>query len=130
MLRQHALRLTAIAVFATGLALAAHGCSDDDDGPTGPGGGGSGADVTINIVGNLGSSSYSPSPDTVTVGQTVSWKNNDSMTHTATADGGGFDTGNVGAGATSSPITMNTAGSFPDHCNLHGGMTGTLVVEP
>ena len=129
MFRQHALRLTAIAVFATGLALAA-GCGDDDDGPTGPGGGG-GPDVTISIVGNLGSSSYSPSPDTVTVGQTVSWRNNDSMAHTATADGSSWDTGNIGAGGLSSPIAMNTAGSFPYHCTLHGlSMAGILVVEP
>lgn len=128
MLRNHAIRLMAIAVFATGLALAAHGCGDDDA-PTGPGGGGT-PDVTISIVGNLGASSYSPSPDTVKVGQKVSWRNNDSMAHTATADGGSFNTGTISAGTLSTPITMNTAGSFPYHCTPHPGMTGILVVEP
>jgi plastocyanin len=87
--------------------------------------------VTITIVGNLGSSSYSPNPDTVSVGQSVKWKNNDTMTHTATSDNGTtFDTGDIPAGATSAPITMNAAGSFPYHCSLHGGMIGTLVVKP
>lgn len=129
MVRHPALRLAALALLALGLVVFAPGCGGDDDkNPTGPGG--TTADVTISIVGNAGSSSYSPSPDTVTVGQTVSWKNNDSMTHTATADVSGFDTGNIGAGATSTPITMSTAGSFPYHCNIHSGMTGILVVQP
>ena len=130
MLRHPVLRLTAIAVFATGVALAAHGCGGDDDNPAGPGGGGTPADVTISIVGMNLANSYSPSPDTVTVGQTVSWKNNDGSTHTSTSDGSGWNTGNILAGATSTPIVMNTAGSFPYHCNIHTSMTGILVVQP
>lgn len=109
----------------------AGGCGNDDSNPAGPGGGGGGADVTINVVANSGSNSYSPSPDTVSVGQTVSWRNQDSATHTATADTGpAFDTGNIAPGATSAPIAMNTAGSYPYHCALHPAMTGTLVVRP
>ncbi|HEU4724922.1 MAG TPA: cupredoxin domain-containing protein [Candidatus Eisenbacteria bacterium] len=132
MLRHPALRLTAITLIAAGLAFAAHGCGGDDNkNPTGPGGGGTAADVTISIVGNSGSSSFSPNPDTVSVGQTVSWKNNDgSMTHTSTADGSSWNTGNISPGATSTPITMNNAGSFPYHCGLHPSMVGTLVVIP
>lgn len=119
-------------VFMAGVAVAvlgslAAGCGGDDGGPSGPGGS---ADVTINIVGMLGSNSYSPSPDTVSVGQTVAWHNGDSSTHTATSNvSGAFDTGNIGGGATSSPITMDTAGTFTYHCSLHPSMTGTLVVE-
>jgi plastocyanin len=91
--------------------------------------GGGGADKTITIVGNSGASSYSPNPDTVTVGQTVAWHNADASTHTATANGGAFNTGNVGGGGTSAKITMSTAGSFPYHCTIHGlSMAGTLVV--
>jgi plastocyanin len=108
------------------LGLFIFGCGDDDKNPVNPGGG---ADETITITGNLGSSSYSPDPDTVLVGQRVSWHNGDSMTHTATSDGVGFDTNNIAAGATSAPIQMNTLGSFPYHCNIHSGMVGTLVVQ-
>jgi len=87
------------------------------------------ANVTITIVGMNGSNSYSPNPGTVQVGQTVAWRNADSTPHTATADAGGFNTGNIAAGATSSPITMTTAGSFPYHCTIHGfAMAGTLTV--
>jgi plastocyanin len=85
--------------------------------------------VTISIVGMNGSNSYSPNPGAVKVGQTVAWRNADSTPHTATADAGGFNTGNIAAGATSSPITMTTAGSFPYHCTIHGfAMVGTLTV--
>ncbi len=87
------------------------------------------ADLVITIVGMDGSQSYSPNPATVQVGQSVSWRNADSLPHTATADGGAFNTGNLSAGATSSPITMTTAGTFPYHCAIHGfTMTGTLTV--
>jgi plastocyanin len=121
---------TALALTAV-LAIGAAGCGDDDESnPTGPGGGGSGADVTITIVANAGANSYSPDPDTVTVGQTVSWKNNDVGTHTATADAAAWGTGAIAPGATSTPIAMNTAGSFPYHCEIHPTMVATLVVIP
>jgi plastocyanin len=114
------------------LAFGSLGCGDDDEKPpTGPGGGGGGgADVTITIVANAGSNSYSPDPDTVTVGQTVSWKNNDVGTHTATSDVVAWGTGAISPGATSTPIAMNTAGSFPYHCEIHPTMVATLVVVP
>jgi plastocyanin len=93
-----------------------------------PGGGGGGADKTITIVGENGSNSFSPNPDTVTVGQTVAWHNAAGITHTATANGGTFNTGNISSGGTSAAIAMSTPGSFPYHCSIHPTMTGTLVV--
>lgn len=63
-------------------------------------------------------------------GQTVAWKNNDSMGHTATAIGA-FNTGLVGAGATSTTIPMNTVGVFTYVCTVAGHhMTGFLTVVP
>jgi plastocyanin len=98
--------------------------------PTPGGGGGASADVTITITGMNGGQSFSPNPATARVGQTVAWKNADSVTHTATANGGAFNTGNIAAGATSSPVMMSTAGSFDYHCALHPSMVGTLTVTP
>ncbi len=46
------------------------------------------ADVTIEIVANSGNNSFSPSPATVRVGQTVAWHNAHNMAHTATANAG------------------------------------------
>jgi plastocyanin len=50
------------------------------------------------------------------------------MAHTAT--GTGFDTGILNPGATSAPITFNTAGNINYVCTLHAGMVGTLSVTP
>ena len=87
------------------------------------------ADVTIGIVGMAGDHSYSPNPAAVRVGQTVAWNNGDGVEHTATADGGSFDTGGIAPGGTSNPIVMARAGSFPYHCSIHGfTMVGTLTV--
>ena len=102
-----------------------------DDGTPVPTPADSGADVTITIVGMFGTLSYSPNPATVRVGQTVAWANEDSAEHTATADGGSFDTGLLAPGEASSPIVMAVAGSFPYHCEIHGStMVGTLNVIP
>lgn len=90
---------------------------------------GAGADEVIQIVGNAGGNSYAPGPDTVLVGMKVSWHNSDIMTHTATSDAGGvFNTGDIGAGQTSVPIQMNTAGAFRYHCSRHPSMFDTLRV--
>jgi plastocyanin len=116
-----------LAAVLTASALAA-GCGGSDN-PTKPGGGG--ANVTINITGQNGTSSYNPSPDTVAVGQTVAWHNSNGTTHTATFLGtGGFNTNGVAPGSSSGAIQMNTAGSYTYHCTIHPAMTGTLVVKP
>jgi len=112
-------------------AVACGGGSSGYSTPTAPNpapspGGGS-ADVTITINGMLGAQSYSPNPASVKVGQTVAWKNADSIAHTAT--GTGFDTGAVNPGQTSAPITFSTAGSFDYHCSFHPSMVGTLTVQ-
>ena len=86
------------------------------------------ADLTINITGMNGSNSFSPNPGALQVGQKVAFHNADSISHTATADGGGFDTGVIAPGATSNPITMPSAGNFSYHCSIHPTMTGTLKV--
>jgi len=117
--------LVGILVLGAGfLALSCKGKSN----PAGPG---ASADVTINIVAEAGSNSFSPNPDTVTVGQTVSWHNVAGLTHTSNSDGIGlWATGNIINGATSAPIQMNTTGSFGYHCFIHPAMVGTLVVRP
>jgi plastocyanin len=72
--------------------------------------------------------SYSPNPVSVTVGQQVRWHNSDSLAHTATQDGSGFDTGSIAPGATSAPITLGAAGTVNYHCDFHPTMVGTLNV--
>jgi plastocyanin len=77
-----------------------------------------------------GSQSYSPSPASVTVGQQIRWHNADSIVHTATQNGGGFDTGLISPGGTSGPITVSAPGTINYHCAVHPSMVGTLSVTP
>jgi plastocyanin len=118
-------RLLALSVVIVALTAAACG-SDDTSNPSTPT---ATPDVTINIQANNGAQSYAPNPATARVGQTVAWQNVDTITHTATQDGGSFQTGNIAAGATSTPIMMSAAGTFTYHCSIHPGMVGTLTVQ-
>jgi plastocyanin len=113
-----------LAALAGVLALGAAACgSSSPSAPT------VAADVTISMVGNRADQSFAPNPATVRVGQTVAWKNNDSLTHDAMQDASRFQTGSVSAGATSSAIAMTAAGTFSYHCTIHPGMVGTLIVQ-
>jgi len=81
------------------------------------------ADGAVTIAGFA----FDPTTITVQVGDTVTWTNQDSTAHTATA-AGAFDTGNIANGASKS-ITFATAGTFAYHCTIHPTMTGTVVVQ-
>lgn len=87
------------------------------------------ADVTVSIVANAGANSFSPNPVTVTAGQTISWKNNDSIVHQITQDANQFSTANVSNGAATSAITLTTKGTITYHCGIHPTMTGTITVQ-
>ncbi|HET7677146.1 MAG TPA: cupredoxin family copper-binding protein [Candidatus Limnocylindrales bacterium] len=71
---------------------------------------------------------YDPPTQSATVGDVVSWRNDDGVTHTATADDASWDTGNIAAGGTGQ-VTFTAAGTFAYHCTIHPAMTGTLVVS-
>ena len=71
---------------------------------------------------------YSPNPIRITAGSSVSWTNNHSFAHTATADGGAWDTGSIPAGGSSGAVTFNTPGTFAYHCRFHADMHGTIIV--
>jgi PKD domain-containing protein len=85
--------------------------------------------LVITIVTNNAGMSYSPNPAVARAGQRIVWVNADGTTHTATEDGGAFDTGFVAPGATSGGISL-PAGTFPYHCAIHPSMVATLDVVP
>ncbi|WP_202552395.1 cupredoxin domain-containing protein [Ginsengibacter hankyongi] len=100
-------------------------CSKSGNTPANNGTGGTG--VTPGTV-SIANMAFGPSSLTVKVGTTVTWKNNDGYAHTVTSDDGtSFNSGNIGGGASYSYVTK-TAGTFAYHCNIHSGMTATLVV--
>lgn len=118
-----ALALTALVLSVA--ALTAGGCNSSSS-PTNPNGGGNGGGTQVTI------SSFAFSSLTVARGATVTWKNDDSVTHTATADNTSlfqFDTGSIAPGATSGGITFTQSGTFPYHCTFHTGMHGSITVQ-
>jgi len=95
--------------------------------PTTPSTGGAAAVSIVQGARTLTTTAYSPNPVTVSVGTTVTWTNNDSITHTATSDGGVFN-GTVAAGAQYS-YPFQSKGTFTYHCTLHPGMVGSVIVQ-
>jgi plastocyanin len=73
-------------------------------------------------------------PETVTVhqGDTVEWKNDDKVVHTATAEGQdqkpAFDSGSIATGATWRYVA-GTKGKFNYRCTVHPYMKGELTVQ-
>jgi plastocyanin len=76
----------------------------------------------------LTSTAYNPDPINVSPGTTVTWVNNDTTTHTSVANGGAWNSGNIGPGGSFS-ATFPTAGSFTYHCAIHPNMVGTVNVQ-
>jgi plastocyanin len=74
---------------------------------------------------------FNPSSLTVASGTEVTWRDGSDTPHTVTSDPSAtesFDADISGGGTFSR--TFNTAGSYPYHCELHSGMTGTVTVSP
>ncbi|WP_052273181.1 cupredoxin domain-containing protein [Flavihumibacter solisilvae] len=70
---------------------------------------------------------FSPASLRVKTGTTVKWNNDDTMAHTVTANDNSFDSGEIQPGGNFSRM-YNTVGTYPYHCTLHPGMTGTIEV--
>ena len=82
-------------------------------------------DATTVTIANF---AFSPNQVTITAGTTVTWVNNNSTPHTATGDGGEFDSGTIDP-AGSASITFDTPGTYAYHCSIHPNMTATIVVQ-
>jgi plastocyanin len=70
---------------------------------------------------------FTPSSLSVHTGTRVTFTNRDATTHTVTADGGLFNSGNLATGQSFS-FTFMGRGSFTYHCQIHPSMTGTIGV--
>ncbi len=78
---------------------------------------------------------YIPETAQIPVDSQVTWQNQDTAAHTATAGTptggatGQFDTGIIAPGG-SATVAITTRGLIPYFCTLHPWMTGTLQVSP
>jgi plastocyanin len=70
---------------------------------------------------------FNPATITVPAGTTVTWTNQDSAPHTATADDTSFDTGRLDPGKSGS-VTFDKPGTYTYTCTFHPNMKGTIVV--
>ncbi len=70
---------------------------------------------------------FSPATLSVKAGDTVTFTNQDSAPHTATAKGA-FDTGRLNKGQ-SKRITIGSAGSFAYICTIHPMMKGKITAK-
>lgn len=77
---------------------------------------------------NIKDFAFMPAELDVAVGTTVTWTNSDTAPHTATQDGGGFQSDRLDNAASYS-FTFDTAGTFEYHCEYHPNMHGTIVVK-
>src|SRR3989344_8568119 len=71
---------------------------------------------------------YSPKTLTISVGETVTWTNYDSMQHTVTSDSGDvLNSELLGQGKTYS-MTFTEAGTYDYHCTPHPYMKGKIII--
>jgi plastocyanin len=70
---------------------------------------------------------FNPAQLNVAPGTTVTFVNNDTEPHTATADNGLFDTGVLEPGS-SFDVFFDGSGTVTYHCELHPDMQGSIVV--
>ncbi len=70
---------------------------------------------------------FDPPTITIKTGTTVTWTNDDSVSHTVTSDGN-FDSGTLDRGETFSH-TFDEEGTFSYICTIHPRMTGKIIVK-
>ena len=117
--------MSMIRLVALGAAVVIGGCGSDPYGS-----GGSGCTPTATQV-CMTASTFNPVSRTVTAGMTVMWRNGSSLDHTVTNDAGSAEVFNQSVGPSGTfSHQFNTADTFGYHCNIHPGMTGTIVVNP
>jgi plastocyanin len=99
-------------------SIAIEGTSTTTQAPTGP----EGSKIVIK------SFAFNPQELHVKVGDTVTISNDDTVTHTWTADDGSFDAGEMAPGATKTQVFAK-AGTVKYHCKIHASMQGSVVVS-
>jgi len=115
-----------VAILAVLMLMAACGSSGGDTTTTGTpgttGSSGGGAQVVMKSM------AFDPASVTVKAGESVTWANQDSATHTVVGDNDEFKSGDLANGGSFS-FTFDKAGTYTYHCGIHPSMKGTVVVQ-
>jgi plastocyanin len=136
-MRTHLRHLRPLLLVLVAAVLVLTGCSDDsgddesgsdadatsDDSASGDAGGSASGDAVT-----IADFAFDPDGLTVAAGTTVTFTNEDSAAHTATAEDDSFDTGEL-EGGDSAEVTFDEPGEVSYFCNIHNYMQGTVTVE-
>ncbi len=118
--------LLALSLLAGTASLAATAACSSDSGPNVT------ADVSI-VAGasGLGANAFDPNPLTQSIATkaTVTWVNNDGVTHRVISDAPLFDSANL-SGGDNYTFTFTAAGTYTYHCSIHPTMVGTITINP
>ncbi|HME82314.1 MAG TPA: cupredoxin family copper-binding protein [Candidatus Eremiobacteraceae bacterium] len=112
--------LGVFALFAALAVAAISGSASADPASPGPS---ASPPVLVTIV----NYAFKPASITVLAGTTVEWRNDDSVSHTATSSNGAFDSQNLDHGGVYK-FTFNKPGTYQYICSYHPQMVGTVVV--
>jgi plastocyanin len=114
-----------VLVVAGALLLAACGGGTTAKNGTPPSSGGASSGTSITISNFM----FNPMSLTVSPGATISVTNKDSATHTLTATGGQFNTGDITQNQTKTIAAPSKPGTYHYICNIHQYMVGTITVK-
>jgi len=107
-------------------AVLVFGCSSKKS--TNPGNGGGNPAPTGNLV-VISGNNFNPQQLIVSFGTTVTWRNDDNVNHTVTSDSGNLMQSPLMGNGQTYQKTFTEVGTFPYHCTVHSGMTGTIIVQ-
>jgi quinohemoprotein ethanol dehydrogenase len=71
---------------------------------------------------------FTPQVVQVSPGTTLTFKNDGSVVHTATAADGSWDTGDISGGGGTAQVTFDNAGTYTFNCTPHPWMIGRVIV--
>ncbi len=124
---RRARRSRALWVLIPGLlavVVAVAGCAESGAATQAPDSAAGAGDIQVAMV-DMG---FEPETVTVPAGGSITWVNQDSVSHNAVADDGSWATELFGGG-NSATLTFGTPGTYSYVCTLHPKMTGTVIVE-
>lgn len=80
------------------------------------------------ITVSISDMAFAPAAQTVNIGDTVTWVNDDDRDHSVVAADGSFKSGNIKPGARYA-YTFKKAGKFAYGCSYHPRMKGSITVK-
>ena len=83
------------------------------------------AAATVDVT--IAELAFTPDSVKAKVGDVIGFTNEDTVPHTATLDDGSCTTENLGNGQTGA-LTFSAPGTYPFHCKIHTGMTGSFEI--